>query len=119
MGVIMAHNPKIPYPDKRPIFHLEEGDLGDIAWFLPLGLTQECLLTNPFLCDFTNTIMLPVFYPGTYQIVIWNPTKIPTDYTANIGFDEANFTPTPPDIADQIRDNGLLHRSCHKPYPFR
>jgi hypothetical protein len=118
MGVVMANNPRIPYPQKREIFALEEGDLGDISWFLPKGLSQNCLLNAQWLCDFSNTIAQPVFYPGTYYIAMWNPTGIPTDYTANIGYSEANFTPNP-EAEAEIRDNGLLHRSCHDPYPFR
>jgi hypothetical protein len=118
MGAVKAENPRIEYPEERPIFHLEEGDLGEISWFLPDGLTQECLLSNPFLCDFTNTIAQPVFYPGDYYIAMWNPTGIPTDYTANIGYEEDNFS-SDPEVEDMIRDNGLLHRSCHEPYPFR
>jgi hypothetical protein len=119
MGVVKANNPHVHFPKKRAIFHLEEGDLGDISWFLPKGLTQECLLENQALCDFSNTIAQPVFYPGDYYIVIWNPTGIPTDYTANIGFSEENTAEADPAVADLIRDNGLLHRSCHAPYPFR
>lgn len=118
MGVVVAQNPRIPYPGKREIFALEEGDLGDISWFLPKGLSQHCLLEAQWLCDFSNTIAQPVFYPGTYYLAIWNPTGIATDYTANIGFSEANYTPNP-EAEDLIRDNALLHRSCHEPYPFR
>jgi hypothetical protein len=119
MGVIKANNPAVAYPGKRAVFQLEEADLGTISWFLPLGLTQECLLTNPSLCDFTNTIAQPVFYPGDYYLAIWNPTGIPTDYTANIGYSEANYTPADPATAALIRDNGLAHRGCSAPYPLR
>ena len=118
LGVVLANNPRIPYPQKREIFQLEEGDLGDISWFLPKGLSQNCLLNAQWLCDFSNTIAQPVFYPGTYYLAIWNPTGVPTDYTANIGYIEAGLTPDP-EAQDLIRDNGLLHRSCHEPYPFR
>jgi hypothetical protein len=119
MGVVKAENPHVQYPDKREIFHLEESvELGEISWFLPEGLSQECLLTNQAACDFTNTISQPVFYPGTYYLAIWNPNGVPTDYTANIGFIENGVEGTP-EVNDMIRDNGLLHRSCHEPYPFR
>jgi hypothetical protein len=118
LGVVVAQNPKIPFPGKREIFALEESDLGDISWFLPQGLSQYCLLEAPYLCDFSNTIAQPVFYPGTYYIAIWNPTGLPTDYTANIGYSEENYTPNP-EAEDLIRDNALLHRSCHEPYPLR
>ena len=82
----------------------------------PLG--QDCLLNNQAACDFTNTISQPVFYPGTYYLAMWNPNGVPTDYTANIGFIETGEEGTP-EVNDMIRDNGLLHRSCHEPYPFR
>jgi hypothetical protein len=119
MGVVFADNPRVFFPDKRELFPLEEeSGLGDISWFLPEGLSQDCLLNNQAECDFSNTIAQPVFYPGTYQIVMWNPTRIPTDYTANIGFIETG-APGDPEVEDLIRDNGLLHRSCHEPYPFR
>lgn len=118
LGVVVANNPRIPFPGKREVFHLEEGDLGDISWFLPQGLSQQCLTEAQWLCDFSNTIAQPVFYPGTYYLAIWNPTGIPTDYTANIGFSEENYSPDP-DVLELIRDNALLHRSCHEPYPFR
>ena len=75
-------------------------------------------MTAQWQCDFSNTIARPVFYPGTYYIVIWNPTGIPTDYTANIGYSEENYQHNP-DAEDLVRDNGLLHRTCHQPYPFR
>jgi hypothetical protein len=116
LGVLVAANPHVSYPNKREVFVLE-GDLG-LSWFLPKGLSQYCLLNAQYLCDFSNTIARPVFYPGTYYIAIWNPTGIPTDYTANIGYSEANYTPNP-EAEDEVRDNALLHRSCHEPYPLR
>jgi len=120
MGAIKANNPLVPFPEKRAIFTLEEdADLGSITWFLPKGVTQDCLFNNPLSCDFTNTIAQPVFYPGTYYIAIWNPTSIPTDYTANIGYSEVGTTPPDAQTADLIRDNGLAHRGCHPAYPFR
>jgi hypothetical protein len=68
-------------------------------------------------CDFTNTIAQPVFYPGTYYLAMWNPTGIPTDYIASIGYSEAHYE-ADPEILEQLQD-GVLHRSCHEPYPFR
>jgi hypothetical protein len=118
-GVVKAENPKVSYPDKREIFHLEEStDLGEISWFLPEGLSQDCLLNNQAACDFSNTISRAIFYPGDYYLAIWNPNGVPTDYTANIGFIEDGVEGTP-EVNDMIRDNGLLHRSCHEPYPLR
>ncbi len=118
-GVVKAENPKVSWPDKREVFHLEESaELGEISWFLPEGLSQDCLLNNQAACDFTNTISQPLFYPGDYYLAIWNPNGVPTDYTANIGFIETGVEGTP-EVNDMVRDNGLLHRSCHEPYPFR
>lgn len=117
-GVVKAENPRVHRPDTREIFELEESaDLGTITWFLPEGLSQDCLLHNQAACDFSNTIGQPVFYPGDYYLAIWNPNGVPTDYTANIGFVETGVEGTP-EVHDMIRDNGLLHRNCHEPYPF-
>jgi len=118
MGIVVADNPWVLYPNKREIFNLEEGHLGDISWFLPEGLSQDCLLNAPYLCDFTNTIAQPVFAPGTYYIAIWNPTGIPTDYTANVGTSEENFVEDE-EVEELVADNKTLHRSCNTPYPFR
>ena len=116
MGVVVANNPVVR-EGARPIFDLDtaEPDLNlGIGWFLPLGLTQDCLLNNPFLCDFSNTIAQPVFAPGTYRIVMYDPNGKEQDYTANIGFSEENFTPNP-EVEDLARDNGLLHTRCREP----
>ena len=90
MGVIVADNPVIE-KGLRPIFDLDlaepELELG-IAWFLPLGLTQECLFNIPPDCDFSNTIAQPVFLPGDYWIIMWDPSGKAQDYTANIGTSE-------------------------------
>lgn len=119
MGVIVADNPVIE-EGGRPIFDLDtaepELNLG-IGWFLPLGLTQECLLINPFLCNFSNTIAQPVFAPGIYSIIMWNPDGKEQDYTANIGFSEENLIRSP-EIEDLIRDNALLHTSCNENITF-
>jgi hypothetical protein len=110
-GVVFADNPQV---SPRPVFHMPPGeaDVGDLAWFLPKGLTAECLTTAPQTCDYSHTIAQPVFYPGTYYIVMWNPSGVPTDYTANIGYSEAHYEEPDPEILDLIRDNGLLHRTC-------
>jgi hypothetical protein len=117
MGVIKAENPAAGHKEKREIFHVEEEDLGAIAWFLPEGLSQECLTENQSACDFSNTIAQPVFYPGDYYLVIWDPAGDAMDYTANIGFSEENYS-ADPDVLDQIRDNALLHHPCKEPYPW-
>jgi hypothetical protein len=48
---------------------------------------------------------------------MWNPTGIPTDYTANIGYSEGNYEPADPEIIALVCDYGIRHRSCHEPYP--
>ena len=87
-GVVFAPNPPVIPRRDRPVFNFPEADY---AWFLPLGLTEECLLRAPWLCDFSNTINTPVYVPGTYLLVIWNPTGRRLDYTANFGFREDLF----------------------------
>ena len=116
MGVIVADNPVVK-KGGRSIFDLDtaEPELGlGIGWFLPLGLTQKCLLTPPPFCDFSNTIAQPVFAAGTYRIIMYDPSGKEQDYTANIGFSEENFIPNPK-IEDLVRDNGHLHTFCNEP----
>ena len=115
-GVIIANNPVIK-KGGRPIFDIDIAEPGlelGIAWFLPLGLTMECLLNPPPLCDFSNTIFQFISVPGTYWIAIFDPSGKVQDYTANIGFSEINFVPNP-EIEDLVRDNGHLHTPCHEP----
>ena len=116
MGVIVADNPVIE-KGERPTFFIDKADpeleLG-IAWFLPLGLTQQCLLRPPPPCDFSNTIAQPVFIRGDYWIIMWDPSGKVQDYTANIGTSEEN-TIRNQKIEDFVRDNGHLHTDCHEP----
>jgi hypothetical protein len=102
-GVVFADNPPIAPGTARPVFNFPEADY---AWFLPDGLTEQCLLYAPWTCDFSNTISTPVFVPGDYFLVMWNPTGQPMDYTANIGFREDLFqgpADTPEKIAARAR----------------
>ncbi len=114
MGVILANNPKVGPGNERSIFDIDiaepELDLG-IGWFLPQGITQDCLLNNPRQCDFSNSIALPVFVPGIYNIIVYDPDGKAQDYTANIGSSEENRIPNP-EVEDLIRDNNLLHTAC-------
>ncbi len=126
-GVIVADNPRVAPGEKRPVFNFPEADY---AWFLPQGLTQFCLLNAPWTCDFSNTINMPVFVPGIYRIVIWNPTRLPLDYTANFGFREDLFEgdPDTPEKLDArvradvvtplINDFKMNRRACRDPYPY-
>jgi hypothetical protein len=113
-GVLVALNPTIPSNEERPIFHAE-GDL-NISWFLPDGLTEQCLLHAPWTCDFSNTISTPVFVPGPYYIVTWDPQGKHQNYTFNIGFEEGSTMPDP-ETEDIIRDNEWMHTPCTEPYP--
>lgn len=120
-GIVIAENPRLGKKEQRPIFDIDSADpeleLG-VSWFLPLGLTQECLLSTPWLCNFENTLSQPVFFPGIYYIVIWDPEGKPQDYTANIGFAEAaSSVIDQTDMQDLVKDNALLHWPCSEPYP--
>ena len=115
MGVASAANPRPEGGGERPVF--SDPNLG-LAWFLPLGLTQECLFNAPWACDYTNTISVPVFVPGTYYLVVWDPDGVPQDYTANIGFLEGGI-PADPAVIEAVRDGGWLHHPCTEPYPGR
>ena len=118
MGVIVANNPKVDIGSERSIFDIDIAEpqlnLG-IAWFLPQGITQDCLLNNPFQCDFSNSIALPVFVPGIYSIIMYDPDGKAQDYTANIGSSEENQIPNP-EVEDLIRDNNLLHTACSETF---
>lgn len=123
LGVVFADNPKIKPAKNRPVFNFPEGDY---AWFLPLGLTEHCLLNAPFTCDFSNTISTPIFVPGDYYLVIWNPEGGKMDYTANIGFRERLLSgpaDTPEKVAARTRaavvesvinDFKTSHRDCKR-----
>lgn len=115
MGVALAANPRPDGGGERPIF--SDPALG-LAWFLPLGLTQDCLFNAPWTCDYSNTISVAVFVPGAYYLVVWDPDGVPQDYTANIGFLEGGL-PADPAVIDFVRDNGWLHQPCTPPYPSR
>jgi hypothetical protein len=112
MGVLVAPNPQVNGNAEREIFHDEAGL--HISWFLPLGLSEECLFNGG--CDFSNTISRAVFIPGPYMLAIWDPDGNPQDYTANIGFREDNTLPNLP-VQDFVRDNAHLHTPCTEPYP--
>lgn len=103
LGVVFADNPTVRPASDRPVFNFPEGDY---AWFLPQGLTENCLLNAPQTCDFSNTISTPVFVPGDYYLVIWDPKGKKMDYTANVGFRERLLSgpaDTPEKIAARSR----------------
>lgn len=109
-GVVVAHNPK-QNPDMRPIYTETpdafnediaeaeangcevDGEMtGNLSWFLPYGLTQNCLHCAPWACNFDNSLALPFFppqySPGLYRLAVWDPTGRPGDYVLNIGTGE-------------------------------
>jgi hypothetical protein len=117
-GVLLAPNPPIGEDEERPIFVLPaEGglDLG-LSWFLPQGLTQQCLFQAPWTCDYTNTINTIVWAPGVYYLAVWDPDGVKQDYTANIGFLEDSYQPNPM-LEAWVQGNGHLHGPCRPPYP--
>ena len=121
-GIIVAENPGVGKKETRPEFNIDLADpelaLG-ISWFLPLGLTQECLLEAPWTCDYRNTISQPIFVPGNYYVVMWDPEGKQQDYTANIGFlEEVSGEIDQTDMQEMVKDNALLHRPCRDPYPW-
>jgi hypothetical protein len=121
--ILVANNPRIPRWQPRPIFDTDAADpesgLG-LSWFLPEGLSLECLFDPAVQCDFSNTITTGVVIPGDYYIVMWDPRGRKQDYTANIGFLEA-VTECYLDngnrdvILGLSANNGLLHRPCREP----
>jgi hypothetical protein len=121
--ILVADNPRIPRWQPRPVFDTDVADpesgLG-LSWFLPKGLSLECLFDPEIQCDFSYTISAGVVIPGDYYIVMWDPRGRKQDYTANIGFGE---DATECYIDNGNRDviiglsanNGLLHRRCTEP----
>lgn len=117
-GVVVAQNPPVVEDAERPLFVLPaEGgiDLG-LSWFLPQGLTQDCLFYAPWTCDYTNTVSTVVFAPGMYFLAVWDPDGVKQDYTLNVGFLEDNYQPDPL-LEAWVQDNGHLHLPCTPPYP--
>ncbi len=98
-GVVFAPNPRVTPRRDRPVFNFPESDY---AWFVPLSLTEECLVRAPWPCDYSNTINTPVFVPGTYALVIWNRTGKGLDCTANFGLREDLFE-GPADTTEKIK----------------
>jgi hypothetical protein len=111
MGILFAPNPRPAGGAERAIF--SDPNLG-LSWFLPLGLTQDCLFNGG--CDYSNTIAAYVAVPGTYYLVMWDPDGVPQDYTANIGFLEGGPPPDPA-VLEQVMNGAWLHGPCTPPYP--
>jgi hypothetical protein len=118
-GVLYAPNPKM----ERREFFVEDVVTG-LSWFLPKGLTQECLEPpgNPFLdCEtFANSIVataqqgMQVGQP--YYVAVWDPAGQAQDYTMNLGVTDAHYVDRP-EINAEIECFGLIHGGCSQPYP--
>lgn len=77
-GAIVGHQTRVPLWEERPVLSLSADVPGvKISWFFPAGPQTDFV--------FVNNINVP----GDYYVVIWNPDKLPCDYTANIGIVEA------------------------------
>jgi hypothetical protein len=82
-GIVSSHPTKVPLSEERPVLKLTDNPDVNISWF--------------YFSDPENDFAIcHLEVPGTYYIVFWNPTKLPCDYTANIGVTE-------PEISDEDR----------------
>ena len=132
-GVVIAYNNRVRKAD-RPIFTLhadelnkevdllnstQESGLSNLkedlswSWYLPHGLSQECLFCSPFDCDFSNSLGVPVFSPGTYYIVVFNTMELAGDYNLSIGTGEQLDTcegfQNTIDILEEILSGEIYH----------
>ena len=65
---------------------------GEVSWFLPHGVTQECLHCTPWACPMDDSLFQPVFVPGYYQVWIWNDSGRGGDYNLSMGIGEEGET---------------------------
>ncbi|MBN2341817.1 MAG: hypothetical protein JXX29_10595 [Deltaproteobacteria bacterium] len=113
MGAIVVPGRRVK-KDARPIYTTTEAEMnhlideymdqcadegidleyvyGEVSWFLPHGVTQECLHCTPWACPMDDTLFTPVFVPGIYEIWVWNDTDRPGDYNLSLGIGEAGET---------------------------
>ena len=90
-GALVGHQTRVPPGEERPVLSLSADVPGaNISWFFPAGPQTDFV--------FVDNITVP----GDYYIVIWNPTKLPCDYTANIGFAEV-FS-----VEDKVRESVII-----------
>ena len=114
-GVVVRTPTKVPLQqwNERPVMRLTDTPGVEIAWFFPI---PENMMTDLVFEECST--------PGTYYVVIWNPTGRPCDYTANLGLTE-HFTDEDllrnSIVNKQYSHNRLLHVSCPEfegPAPF-
>ena len=112
-GIVVAYQTEVPLGEwnLRPVFSLTDVPGVHISWFFPADF-------------YTDIIMETINVPGTYYIVMWNPSRLPCDYTANIGFEET-FSEEDRFRVDTITpmysDHKILHFPCEEvegPPPF-
>lgn len=66
---------------------------GAVSYFLPLGLTQECLHCTPWLCPTDGSLVTPIFLPGIYRLYVFNTwSGRGGDYNLSIGTGEEGET---------------------------
>jgi hypothetical protein len=108
-GVIVAENPHVI--DREILTEV------GISWYLPDGLTQQCLYEAPWSCDYTNTISQAVFAPGQYFLIVYADEGRFGDYTANIGFLETGtpLTPEQEAIVEYIKSGAGYRLPCVEP----
>ena len=101
-GVLLAHQTRVPLSEERPVLSLSADVPGvNISWFFPANPETDFI--------FVDNITVP----GDYYIVVWNPTNLPGDYTANIGFAEV-FS-----AEDKVRESIIIPLySDHKLFHF-
>jgi len=125
MGAIAKINPEFSWCEERPIFYEK---VANISWFLPEGMSEQCIMGNPpsvppmATCDLSNIIVTPrppapQLPNGTYYIVVWSEQIVPQDYTLAIGFIDAGYYQKTPD-EPLTYDNAHLHLPCSEPYPW-
>jgi len=66
---------------------------GDVSYFLPRGLTQECLHCTPWLCPTDGSLFVPIYLTGTYKLYVFNSwSGRGGDYNLSIGTGEEGET---------------------------
>jgi hypothetical protein len=101
-GALVAHQTRVPPGEERPVLSLSADVPGvNISWFFPAAPETDFI--------FVNNITVS----GDYYIAVWNPTRLPGDYTANIGFAE-EFS-----VEDKVRESIIIPLySDHKLFHF-
>jgi len=90
-GAVVAHQSRVPLWEERPVLSLSADVPGvNISWFFPYDPQTDFV--------FADNITVP----GDYYIVVWNPSRLPCDYTANIGLLE-EFS-----VEDKVRESIII-----------